>query len=125
MELLQTGQGIELVHQKGNWILKKELGFSPVETLVASVGACGTYVYETILVNSKIEATFQKIEIFYQRDANKKAQPVNEITIEFHLKIAQKNQKRAQRALSLIQKNCPVIQSLDPAIVVKEIVVFI
>lgn len=125
MELLQTERGVELVHKKGNWVLKKELGFSPVETLVASVGACGAYVYETILANSKIEATFQKIEISYQRDATKKTQPVNEITIEFHLQITQKEQNKAQRALSLIKKNCPVMQSLDPSIVVKETLVFI
>lgn len=46
MKLISSEKGFELVHQSGNWVLKKEIGFSPVEMLVASIGACGAYVYE-------------------------------------------------------------------------------
>lgn len=125
MELISGEKGFELVHESGNWLLKKESGFSPVELLVASVGACGAYVYEKILTNSQIDFTIEKVEISYERAEEKPAKPLSRVVITFSIKISQEEQGKAKRALKLIGKNCPVMQSLDPEIAVVEKVNFV
>jgi uncharacterized OsmC-like protein len=125
MELISGEKGFELVHQSGNWILKKEIGFSPVELLVASIGACGAYVYEKILTNSHIDFTIENVQISYERTEEKPAKPLSQVSILFTLQVAQEAQGKAERALKLISKNCPVMQSLDPEIVVTETVSFV
>jgi uncharacterized OsmC-like protein len=125
MELISGEKGFELVHQSGNWILKKEIGFSPVELLVASIGACGAYVYEKILTNSHIDFTIENVQISYERTEEKPAKPLSQVSILFSLRVAEEAQGKAERALKLISKNCPVIQSLDPEIVVTETVSFV
>lgn len=125
MELISSEKGFELVHQNGNWLLKKELGFSPVEMLVASIGACGAYVYEKILTNSHINFTIKQVEISYERAEEKQAKPLSRVDITFSIQVAEEAQGKAERALKLIGKNCPVMQSLDPAIAVVEKVIFV
>ncbi|MFK4567308.1 OsmC family protein [Enterococcus sp. UD-01] len=125
MELISGEKGFELAHQSGNWILKKEIGFSPVELLVASIGACGAYVYEKILTNSHIDFTIENVQISYERTEEKPAKPLSQVSILFTLQVAQEAQGKAERALKLISKNCPVMQSLDPEIVVTETVSFV
>ncbi|MGX7245462.1 OsmC family protein [Enterococcus quebecensis] len=125
MELISSKRGFELVHQSGNWLLKKDSGFSPVEMLVASIGACGSYVYETILTNSKISFTIKKVEISYERDENRPTKPLRKVTISFFINVSKEAQGKAERAIHLISKNCPVIQSLDPSIDVVEEVFFV
>lgn len=124
MELISGEKGFELVHQSGNWILKKDIGFSPVEMLVASIGACGAYVYEKILTNSHIDFTIANVVISYER-TEIQAKPLSKVVITFSVQISEEEQGKAERALKLIGKNCPVMQSLDPAITVVEEVVFI
>ncbi|WP_086315394.1 hypothetical protein A5821_002879 [Enterococcus sp. 7F3_DIV0205] len=125
MELIPSEKGFELVHQSGNWVLKKEIGFSPVEMLVASIGACGAYVYEKILSNSHVDFTINKVEISYDRAENKPAKPLSRVVITFSLRVSEEEQGKAERALKLIGKNCPVMQSLDPEIAVVEQVIFV
>ncbi|MBM7688962.1 peroxiredoxin [Enterococcus ureilyticus] len=124
MELISGEKGFELVHQSGNWILKKDIGFSPVEMLVASIGACGAYVYEKILTNSHIDFTIANVAISYER-TEIQAKPLSKVVITFSVQISEEEHGKAERALKLIGKNCPVMQSLDPAITVVEEVVFI
>ncbi|MGM0218601.1 OsmC family protein [Enterococcus sp. AZ126] len=125
MELISSEKGFELVHQSGNWVLKKEIGFSPVELLVASISACGAYVYEKILTNSNIDFTIEKVDISYERAEDKQAKPLSRVAITFSIKVSEDEQGKAERALKLIGKNCPVIQSLDPEIAVVEELIFI
>lgn len=125
MELRSSEKGFELVHKSGNWILKKDIGFSPVEMLVASIGACGAYVYEKVLTNSQVEFDFKQVEISYERAETKPAKPLSRVEIVFSLRVAETDQGKAERALKLIAKNCPVMQSLDPEIVVVENVIFL
>lgn len=126
MELISGKQGFELVSKNGNWILKEAIGFSPVEMLVASVGACGAYVYEKILTNSAITYQVENVLIDYERAEDKQAKPVSKISISFVLSnVSQNEQDKAERAMHLIEKNCPVIQSLDSSIEVTEAVRFI
>lgn len=125
MELISSEKGFELVHQSGNWVLKKDIGFSPVEMLVASIGACGAYVYEKILTNSHIDFTIEKVDISYERAQEKQAKPLSEVVITFFVQVSEEKQGKAERALKLIGSNCPVIQSLDSEISVIENVVFV
>lgn len=124
MELIQGKDGIELVHSMGNWKLKKEIGFSPVEALVASIAACGTYVYQSILKKSEIGYVLLDVRVTYERSQELKAQPLKSVQIEFKMKIAEDNQERAIRALELINRNCPVVQSLNDGVKVCEKLIF-
>lgn len=125
MHLVSGKEGFELVHESGNWLMKKEIGFSPVEMLVASIGGCGAYVYEKILTNSKIDFTIESVDISYERAEDKPAKPLSQVTIIFTIQVPEEAKGKAERALKLIGKNCPVMQSLDPAIEVIEKVQFI
>ena len=126
MELISGEQGFELVNKNNHWVLKQEIGFSPIEMLVASVGACSAYVYEKILTNSKITFYVEKIVIDYERDTEKRAKPVSKIMISFFLTgVLKADQDKTKRAIHLIGKNCPVIQTLDPAVEVVEDVFFV
>ncbi len=124
LELIQGNDGIELVHGAGNWKLKREIGFSPVQTLAATVGACGAYVYQGILNNSNIPYTFNRATVTYETDLEKAPNPIKSVQLTFYADVTAEYQGRAERALKLVSKNCPVIQSLDPAITVTEKVIF-
>lgn len=124
MNLILTENGAELIHPSGNWKLKKDIGFSPVESTVANVAACSAYVYTEILNNSKIEFEITNIEVDYKRSETIKTFPISEIIVTFHMKVPQEMQGKAERATAMIARNCPVIQSLNPDIWVHEDVIF-
>ena len=124
LELVQGTKGMELPVAQGNWVLLREEGYSPVQSLIASTGACGAYVYQSVLENSKIPYTFHKVTITYERDMENAPNPITEINMTFHVTIDDSLRERATRALKLVAKHCPVIQSLNPAIKVVELVEF-
>ena len=125
IKLVQGTKGMELPLDTGNWVMLREEGYSPVQSLVAAVGACGAYVFQSILDSSRIVYTFKDVEINYERDEIIKSEPVKSIEINFYLSVSEKDQGRAERGLKLIGKHCPVMQSLDPKIEVIEKVHFI
>lgn len=106
-------------------MLLKEEGYSPIQMLVASVAGCGAYVYQSILNKSNISYTFKAVSVKYTRNQENKSKPIESIDMTFEVKVADEDQERARRALKLISKNCPVIQSLDPTISVSETIKFI
>lgn len=123
--LVQGQQGMELPREGENWVLLKDLGYSPVQSLVAAVGSCGAYVYQSILEKSRIPYRFDRVEINYVRDEERESEPVKEITLVFFVEVEESKQGRAERGLGMVSKYCPVMQSIDPTIVVTEKVVFI
>jgi uncharacterized OsmC-like protein len=125
LTLVQGKEKLELPQENGNWVLARNLGYSPVQMLVSATAACGGYVYESVLKNSHVPAEIEKIEVSYSRDASKKAEPISAIQIEFYARVSEEYQEKAIRCLKLVSPNCPVIQSLDPTIEVTEIVHFI
>lgn len=125
LELIQGEEGLELPAESGNWVMLRDHGYSPVQSLVAAAGACGAYVYQSVLFNSKVPYTFEKILIDYTRDTNLPSKPLNKIEMTFYLSVPPEFQDKAIRALRLIERNCPVIQSLDPKIHVTETVSFV
>ncbi len=124
IELLANAGRFELANEPQNWVLKKGAGYSPVEMLASAVAGCGGYVYSDVLTNSKIAFTFEKISVSYSRNEAKKAAPLKLIDLTFFVKVAEEQQDRAIRCLRLVSEHCPVIQSLDPEIEVKEAVIF-
>ena len=125
LTLVKGKDKLELPQQNGNWVLARELGYSPVQMLVTAAAACGGYVYTSVLENSHVPAEIEKIEVSYTRDSTKKAEPTSSIQINFYARISAEYQEKAIRCLKLVSPNCPVIQSLDPTITVAETVHFI
>lgn len=122
LELLQGKQGLELYHKDGNWILKRDFGYSPVQLLVTSIGACGAYVYESILTKSNIEHRLDTVDISYKTNEEDKAHPLTEVTIQFNIWVPEDKQAQVERALRMVNEYCPVIQSLNPNIdIIKEV----
>lgn len=120
MELVFGNNGIELVHDDGNWTLKKDVGFSPVEALVAAVGSCGMYVFQGILNGSNVDHEFVNSKLSFTVDDSKRVTPVKEITIDYYMKVDEKDRERAERIVELVSKSCPVMQSLSSDITVIE-----
>ena len=125
LTLVKGKDKLELPQQNGNWVLARELGYSPVQMLVTAAAACGGYVYTSVLENSHVPAEIEKIEVSYTRDSTKKAEPISSIQINFYARISAEYQEKDIRCLKLVSPNCPVIQSLDPTITVAETVHFI
>ncbi len=122
IELLQGEQGLELFHKEGNWVLKRNIGYSPVQLLVTSIGACGAYVYESILTKSNIDHRLDTVDISYKVDEDDKAKPLTEVAITFNLWVPEDKKAQVERSLRLVNEYCPVIQSLNPNIgIIKEV----
>lgn len=120
MELIIGENGVELVHDEGNWNLKKGVGFSPGETLVAAVAACGTYVFEGLMKGSKVPHEIVKTLVDYENDESTRVKPVKKIVIDYYVKIEEEHRARAERLVELVPKNCPIMQSINPKIEVVE-----
>lgn len=124
IELIRGQDGIALPFSGGNWVFLRDKGYSPVQMLVAAAGACGAYVYESILTKSHVPFTFHGVTVDYVRDESAVSQPVKKIDITFEVSVEESYQGKAERILKLVAKHCPVIQSLDPAIQIQETVAF-
>lgn len=123
---LEKGEvGLELAHERGNWILLKDLGYSPVQLLVASIAACGQYVFKSVLERSSIPGTLGNVWVDYEVDETSKAHQLTKVSILFEMTVDAQNHDKATRALRLVNEYCPVIQSLDPNIIIEKSIHFI
>lgn len=125
MELIFGSNGVELVKDTGNWQLKSEIGFSPVQTMAASVGACGMYVFRAILEKSSVAHEIIKAEVTYELDESIRSKPISKIKVVYHMKIADALKDKAERFMDLVPRSCPVMQSLNPNIEVVESILYI
>lgn len=125
MKLIDKSGNLELVHKDGNWVLKKEIGFSPVQMTAASAAACSAYVYEKILKKQRIPFELIGVDIDYERNEETEPRPISKIVVRISVKVAEKNQERAKKDAALIAANCPVVQSLNPNIDIVEQVEFV
>ncbi|MDF2911826.1 MAG: osmC-like family protein [Sporolactobacillus laevolacticus] len=124
MKLIEQSGHVELVHKNGNWILLRDLGFSPVQTVVAATAACSAYVYEGILKKQNIRFRLISIDAEYEINENLETHPISLIHVHFVLDVDEADQEKAIKDLRLIAKNCPVAQSLNPSIKINETVSF-
>ena len=106
LTIIRGVEKFELQTKTARWVLAKEEGYSPV------------------LENSHIPFEFEKIEVTYSREVERRAQPLKQVTILFYVSVPEDFQARATRCLKLVSPNCPVIQSLAERITVEETVVF-
>lgn len=123
--LTKDGKAFTMPSPTGDWQLLREIGYSPVQMLVSGIAGCGGYVYESVLKNSDVPYTIERVRVEYTRNEHKRSQPLATVDLVIEAKIPVEYQDKAIRCLKLIAPNCPVIQSLDPAIQVTETVKFI
>ncbi|MBC1557152.1 OsmC family protein [Listeria booriae] len=124
MDLVRGTNGFEVIHETGNWQLNRETGFSPTQATVAAVAACSGYVYDTILEKKRIAYTIEGINVTFEQDQEAVIHVLKKIEVTFTLKVAQEDREKAEKALHLVKKSCPVAMSLDPKIEIIEKVVF-
>lgn len=122
--LQNTKKGFQTQSKEGTWTLKRDIGYSPVQSLVLATTACAGYVYESILKNSQIPHTFHQATVSYENDEEHEPHPVKKIAITFDVSVPKEKQALAERALRLVNGNCPVAQSLNPKISLTETVKF-
>ncbi|MHC5268464.1 OsmC family protein [Enterococcus sp. LJL98] len=123
--LNKVGQAFTLETKSEPWILTREDGYSPVQSLVTSVAACAGYVYASVLEKSKVPHEIEKITASYTRNMAEKTNPIQSIDLVIYTRVPVLHQEKAERCVKLISPNCPVIQSIDPKIEVVEKVLFI
>lgn len=85
LTIIRGVEKFELQTKTARWVLAKEEGYSPVQMLVSAIGACGGYVYQSVLENSHIPFEFEKIEVTYSREVERRAQPLKQVTILFYV----------------------------------------
>lgn len=112
---------VELIHKNDPWTLAEDIGFSPLETLVAAAAACSTYVFRKILDKQRIDYTIQSVQADYEEGTSK---PLSRIDILFILSVDDTHKEKIEKDLKLVPKHCTVVRCLDPAIEVNEHVVF-
>lgn len=125
LTLYYESDRMTLTGSQEDWTLKRDKGYSPVQSLVAAAAACGAYVYQEVLENSKVAFEFEKVIASYTRVTEDRVGPIDSISLTFYLKVTEDQQDKAIRCLKLVSRNCPVIQSLDPKIKVIETAEFI
>ena len=125
IELLPGKDGLEIALPEGKMVLKRDLGYSPVELTVVAVSACATYVLESILDKQHVTYEILKTTMTYERNEEKRANPIKSIDITFEVRADESAHAKIQKATRLIAGNCPVIQTLDEEVEVIEEIVFV
>ncbi|KMT61479.1 OsmC family protein [Paenilisteria newyorkensis] len=124
MDIVRGTNGFDVIHENGNWQLNRDTGFSPTQATVAAVAACSGYVYDSILEKKRIDYTIENIHADFEQDQEAVVRVLKKIEVTFTLKVAPENQSKAEKALHLVKKSCPVAMSLDPKIEIIEKVIF-
>lgn len=124
MDIVRGTNGFDVIHENGNWQLNRDTGFSPTQATVAAVAACSGYVYDSILEKKRIDYTIENIHADFEQDQEAVVRVLKKIEVTFTLKVAPENQAKAEKALHLVKKSCPVAMSLDPKIDIIEKVIF-
>ncbi|EUJ28043.1 OsmC family protein [Listeria floridensis FSL S10-1187] len=124
LEMKEEGT-IELFHESGNWKLRKEMGFSPVQMTAAAAAACSGYVYAKILRKKRVLYDILEIEVDYTQNLTERVHTIKTIDIRFKIKTTSENREQAEKAVHLVKQGCPVAMSLHPDIEITEQVEFI
>ncbi|MBC6309280.1 OsmC family protein [Listeria sp. FSL L7-1582] len=124
MDIVRGTNGFDVIHENGNWQLNRDTGFSPTQATVAAVAACSGYVYDSILEKKRIDYTIENIHADFEQDQEAVVRVLKKIEVTFTLKVAPENEAKAEKALHLVKKSCPVAMSLDPQIEIIEKVIF-
>jgi len=119
-------QGYEMSHDNAHWVLLKGLGYSPVQMLIASIGACGGYVLDSILDKMQIDHVMKDIEMDFDVNHDSKAKEPTFVSMVFHVQLSnEQNQDKTLHALTLVHKYCPVMLSLNDDIKIEKSIKFV
>jgi uncharacterized OsmC-like protein len=120
-----NGNGYEMSHDNAHWLLQRGLGFSPVQMLIASIGACGGYVLTSILDKMQIKHEMRDLEMSFELNQESKAKELTYVNMVFHIKLENDQHDKALHALTLVQKYCPVMLSLNENVKIEKSIHFI
>lgn len=120
LELIRRETGFILSNETESWTLKRDIGFSPVQTLVSAVAGCGGYVYESLLDKSRLPVRVLAVSLDYQTNQETSNHYVTQIDLVYHLEAEPHLHERVTRLLEMIHKHCPVMASLNPEIIVTQ-----
>jgi uncharacterized OsmC-like protein len=118
-------QGYEMSHDNAHWVLLKGLGYSPVQMLVASIGACGGYVLDSILDKMQIKHVMKDIEMNFDVNHDSKAKELTFVSMVFHVQLSGNDHDKTLHALTLVHKYCPVMLSLNEDIKIEKSIQFV
>ena len=125
LSMVMGEQGYEMSHENAHWILKKGLGYSPVQMLVASIGACGGYVLDSILDKMQLNHVMKEIDMSFEVNLESKAKELTSVSMVFYVQLEGQDYEKAQHALTLVHKYCPVMLSLNEDIKIEKSIRFI
>lgn len=125
LSLVMGEQGYEMSHENAHWFLKRGVGYSPVQMLVASIGACGGYVLDSILDKMQISHELKELEMSFELNQESKAKELTSVSMVFHVKLVGTEYDKVLHALTLVHKYCPVMLSLNVNIKIEKSIHFI
>jgi len=99
-------------------------GISPMEVLLMGVAGCSSIDVVAILNKQRINPVTLKMEVEGIRDADAVPSPFKEINVTLYLEGDDISPEKAKRAAQLsFDKYCSVSKSLDPNIIINQIIV--
>jgi putative redox protein len=99
-------------------------GISPMEVLLMGVAGCSSIDVIAILNKQRINPAILKMEVEGIRDANEVPAPFKGINVTLYLEGDDISPEKAKRAAKLsFDKYCSVSKSLDPDIIINQIIV--
>ena len=99
-------------------------GISPMEVLLMGVAGCSSIDVIAILNKQRINPATLKMEVEGIRDANEVPAPFKGINVTLYLEGDDISPEKAKRAAKLsFDKYCSVSKSLDPNIIINQIIV--
>ena len=99
-------------------------GISPMEVLLMGVAGCSSIDVIAILNKQRINPATLKMEVEGIRDANEVPAPFKGINVTLYLEGDDISPEKAKRAAKLsFDKYCSVSKSLDPDIIINQIIV--
>ncbi|GAK05993.1 OsmC/Ohr family protein [Geomicrobium sp. JCM 19037] len=96
-----------------------EYGYRPYQLLVSAIAGCSISVYRKILRKRRIEFA----DLIVEADVTRNEEPPNDVQqVHLHFTIItdDSSEEQLEKMMHVAAKNCPIVQSVTPAIEVKE-----
>jgi|SRR5690625_309290 len=121
MEYLFKENSVEASLNHGTLTVSRDekIGFRPYELLVSSIAGCSGSVFKQIFEKQRMDVKEFKITTKVERN-EKKANRIEKIILTFHLKGTNLNEEKLRKNLTISQKNCSMVQSVQGAITIEE-----
>lgn len=121
MEYLFKEDRVEANLSHGTLIVSRDekIGFRPYELLVSSIAGCSGSVFKQIFEKQRMDVKEFKITTEVERN-EEKANRVGKIILTFHLKGTDLNEQKLRKNLTISQKHCSMVQSVQGAITIEE-----